>query len=257
MTWIFALLVSVTSWAYIPDYSMIISHAADQHGKGVYWIEQEVTYHRADNEAFSVKESWLIGDESNMRVTLEGRGPLRGLVQGTIVFSGSNKYFIESDGTSVRSQRLGEDWLEPLFHFRSSRYLQSKLQSLGVATTSIRLSRVGGAIAWAIGNTPGSAPQPTLWLEQDQFVLRKLRGQNQTLLRANDYSKFEEGLWYPKQRFYNFSTYAIEVQTTRVKWLGRRKPDEAGFKPSGLTAKKDGVRLPEIDGLKEFYSRFR
>ena len=124
------LLWTTGALAYIPEYATITSRAADQHGRGAFQIEQDVTYQR-DSESYTVKETWTVLNENNMRVTLEGRGPLRGLVQGTMVFDGNQKTF--NDGKSLRNQRLGEDWLEPFLHFRSSKYLRARLVNLKVA----------------------------------------------------------------------------------------------------------------------------
>ncbi|MGZ3722823.1 MAG: hypothetical protein ACXVA9_07845, partial [Bdellovibrionales bacterium] len=219
------------SFAYIPEYSLIASRTADTHGKGSYLIEQYVTFHK-ESEEFTVKETWLINGESSMRVTLEGRGPLKGLVQGSMVYEGSQKFFIEPSGTSPRAQRLGDDWLEPLFHFRNSKFFRSRLVGLKVAPAEsvhdraalpsegdikyeppgfVRLSRVGGTVAWAIGLPPSSgANHPEVWIEQDQFVVRKYRGLDQVVVKANDYNKFDDGLYFPRQRTYQFGAYTVE-----------------------------------------------
>src|SRR4051812_38777653 len=68
---------SLPALAYIPEFGLIVSHAAEQHGKGLYLVDQEVTYRR-DAEAYTVKETWIVSDEGNLRVTLEGRGALKG-----------------------------------------------------------------------------------------------------------------------------------------------------------------------------------
>lgn len=266
--------LSCASFAYIPEYSMIASHTADQHGRGSYLIEQDVIFHK-DGEALTVRETWMVNNESSMRVTLEGRGALKGLVQGTLVYDGSQKYF--TDGTT-RSQRLGEDWLEPLFHFRSSKYFRNRLVTLKVTPQEslrdrpplasegdikyeppgfVRLSRVGGSIAWEIGMPPSTGVRPEVWIEQDQFVLRKFRGPDQVLLKANEYNKYGEGLYFPRQRSYTFGNYTVEVQTLLVKSLGKLKADDARFRAGGLSAARDGLKLPDTDGLREFYSRFR
>jgi hypothetical protein len=264
-----------TGHAYIPEYSLLTSHSSDQHGKGSYLIEQEVTY-RKEAETYTVKETWLVTNENRMRVTLEGRGPLKGLVQGTILYTGTHKFFFDSTMPGLRQQRLADEWLEPLFHFRTSKYLRSRLVTLNVAPPEsqherpalssdedpkyeppsfLRLSRVGGTTAWLIGT--GAGQRPALWLEQDQFVLRKYRSASQVLLHANDYVKFDDGFWFPRQRVYNFGTYNIEVQTLQVRSLGKLKPDDARFRTATLNAARDSVRLPETPALKEFFSRFR
>lgn len=271
------LFVSITSHAYIPEYSLITSHAADQHGKGTYLIEQEVTY-RKDAEVYTVKETWLIANENAMRVTLEGRGPLKGLVQGTMLFDSGQKFFFDPSSQTLRHQRLGEEWLEPLFHFRNSKSLRARLVNLKVAPPEslrdraplnsegdpnytvpsyLRLSRAGGAINWAIGQPSTNGSAPTLWIEQDQFVPRKYRSATQVTLRADDYGKYEEGLLFPRQRTYTFGPYTVEVQTLQVKSLGKLKGNDTRFRPASLNAARDTVRLPEAPALKEFYSRFR
>ncbi len=275
MNVLLALLVPLAAHAYIPEYSLIASRAAEQHGRGAYQIEQDVTYRR-ETEAYSVKETWTVLGENNLRVTLEGRGPLKGLVQGTIIYEGSLKSFL--DGASAKNQRLGDEWLEPLFHFRSSKYFRSRLVNLRVAPQDslrdrpplsiegplryeapgfLRLSRVGGAVTWAIGVPPTVGTSPTVWIEQDQFVLRKYRSASHVTLKADGYAKFEERFWYPTTMSYSFGDTTVTVSTISVKSLGRIQPSDSRFKISSLTPARDALKLPDTNGLREFYSRFR
>lgn len=276
MSSLFALLlVSISSFAYIPEYGLIASRASDQHGKGAYQIEQEVTYRR-ETEFYSIKETWTVLGENNLRVTLEGRGPLKGLVQGTIIYEGSQKTFI--DGTSTRNTRVTEDWLEPFLHFRTSKYFRSRLVNLKVtnaeslrdraplnsegppvyeAPSFIRLSRTGGSVSWAIGMNPNVGVGPTIWVEQDQFVVRKFRGANQTVFRADNYSKYGESMWYPRNLAYTFGNYTIQATTLSVKSLGNVSASDSRFKSSSLNPAKDALKIPDNEALREFYSRFR
>jgi hypothetical protein len=275
MYWLVAWLGFSAVHAYIPEWSLIASRAADQHGKGSYQVEQEVSLHR-ETETYTVKESWIALGENNLRMTFEGRGPLKGLVQGTLLYEGTNRTFI--DGTIPRSQRLGEEWLEPLFYFRSGRYLRSRLVTLKVAPPEslreraplnatgipvyeapgfIRLSRAGGSIAWAIGISPTVGSAPTLWIEQDQFVIRKYKSANQVVVHADNYAKFEDGFWYPRSRTYEFAGFKILIQTLSVKSLGKLNPADPRLKSTNLVAAKDAVHWPEPEGLREFYLRFR
>jgi len=270
---IFCLLASAQAFAYIPEYSTITSRAADQHGKGAYQIEQEVTFRR-EAETYTVKETWTVLNENNLRVTLEGRGPLRGLVQGTILFEGSQKSF--TDGASMKNQRLGEDWLEPLLHFRSSKYLRSRLVNLKVAPAEslrdrgplntegpvryepvsfVRLSRSGGTVNYAIGISPTVGTGPTLWIEQDAFVMRKFKGSS-VIMKADNYAKYEDGFWYPRTLSYTFGGFTVTVNVISIKSLGKLAPTDNRFKTSSLTA-ANALKLPDADGLREFYSRFR
>lgn len=272
-----SLLTGLAAFAYIPEYSTIASHAADQHGRGVYEIEQEVVFHK-DAETYSIKETWLVQNENEMRVFLEGRGPLKGLVAGSLIYKGGIKEFSE-DGKRIHTQRLGEDWLEPLFHFRSSKYFRNRLVSLKVlpseslhdrpplsstddnpkyqAPSFIRLSRTGGVVNWAIGVSPQVGNGPTVWMEQDQFVLRKFKGPDDVVLTADDYAKYDNTFWFPRQRSYTFGPYNVQVQTLKVKALGRAHPNDKRFQVNELKDTREILKLPEADGLREFYSRFR
>lgn len=267
---------SFSAQAYIPEYSLIATRASEQHGKGAYLIEQEVTF-RKESEVHTVKETWIVTGENNSRVTIEGRGALRGLVQGTMIYEGSLKTFLDPSA-QAKNQRLGDEWLEPLLHFRFGKYFRSRMVNLKVAPAEslrdraplnaegppkyeplsfLRLSRVGGAVTWAIGMSPNVGTSPTAWIEQDQFLLRKYRSANQTTMRADGYAKHQEGMWYPKTITYAFGDYTVTTNTLQVKHLGKIAPTDARFKMSSLNAQRDALKLPDVDGLREFYSRFR
>lgn len=271
MIFAFLLLLGQAASAYIPEYSLIASRAADQHGNGAYKIEQEVTYKR-EADSFTVKETWYVLNENNLRVTLEGRGPLRGLVSGTMIYDGNLKVHADADG--LKSNRLGDEWLEPLFHFRNSKYFRSRLVNLKFAPSEslrdrpaldtqsdtpayqapsfIRLSRAGGSVDWLISAGLG----PMLWMEQDQFVLRKFKTASNVTVRADDYAKYDGGFWYPRVRTYSFDPYTIQIRTLSVQSLGKLNNDPR-FRSSSLHPKQDALKLPDTDGLREFYQRFR
>jgi hypothetical protein len=115
---------------------------------------------------------------------------------------------------------------------------------------------VGGSVAWTIGVPQSGSTPPELWVEQDQFVVLKYRGADQVQLRASDYNKYDD-LWFPRMRSYQFGNYTVDVQTLQVKSLGKLRGDDSRFRASGLVAARDGLKLPEGEALREFYSRFR
>ncbi len=279
IVWLSTLLAwTVSAAAYIPEYSMIATRAAETHGKGTYQIEQDVTI-KKETDSFTVRETWLVNGENSMRVSFEGRGPLKGLVSGTVIYDGNTRSFY--DGSGVKTQKLGEEWLEPLFHFRNSRYFRSRLVNLKVAPQEslkdrpplssevdpkevkyeppsfIRLSRVGGSVTWAIGQNPSAGDSPTLWLEQDQFVLRKYKSLNQVVLNAGDYSKYDDNFFYPRTRTYQFSGFTVQVQTVKVQPALKPAGRDTRFQNATLAASKESLKLPDVDGLRDFFLRFR
>jgi hypothetical protein len=275
---IFILALGASSaFAYIPEYSLILNKTAGQHGKGIYQIDQEVTFQK-DSESYAIKESWLVQGEGSMRLSFEGRGILKGAVQGVHIYDSNQRFF--SDEKGVHSHHLTEDWLEPLLVFRSPRYLRGRLISMRIAPTEsmndrpplssadgtpnytapsfLRLSRVGGAITYAIGQAPTqSASTPAVWIAQDQFVVRKVRTTNDVVFRADDYMKVGDSFWYPKTQIYTWGPYNVTIQTVNVKSVTKSPAVEALFRSSSLQPGRDTVKLPDNDALKEFFSRFR
>ncbi len=278
------MLIGLSARAYIPDYHMIISKTADHHGRGIYLIEQDVVF-RGDPDPLVVRETWYVSGENLMRVNIEGRGGLKGLIQGSIIFETNQKVWRDETG-SLRSLRLNEDWAEPFFHFRYSKNMKPKLVALKIAPQDslrdrnpivsgperldysypsqdfLRLSRTGGTINYAIGTpTPpdSSSALPGLWIEQDQFVVRKIRLPTQSLIEAADYSRHPEGLWLPRARTYSFGANSVQIFVSSVKWLGRNlKGDQ--LKTSSLDAQKSAevvLKIPEQPIIREFYQRFR
>ncbi|MGE4130674.1 MAG: hypothetical protein AB7F86_03505 [Bdellovibrionales bacterium] len=273
--WHLLLALNLFSWAYIPEYSLITSEMADIHGRGAYQIVQDVTI-KKEAESFTVRETWTVLNESTMVLKLDGRGPLRGLIDGTILFDEGRRVFY--DGSAIRTQKLGDEWIEPLFHFRSSKYFRNRMVSLKVAPPEslkerpslaiegepnyqppsfIRLARTGGAIAWAVGRNPKEGDSPTAWIEQDQFVIRKFKIPGQFTMKADDYKKVDTAFLYPQTRYYNFGPYVVQVRTARVQSLGRVSGSDDRFKKATLSKNKDILKLPELAGLSDFYQRFR
>lgn len=274
---LFLALCASSAFAYIPEYSLILNKTAAQHGKGIYQIDQEVLFQK-EAESYAIKESWLVQGEGSMRLSFEGRGILKGAVQGVHVYDSSQRFY--HDGSGVRSHRLTEDWLNPLLVYRNPKYLRNRLVSLKIAPPEslndrpalssadgepkymppsyLHLSRVGGTVAYAVGALPGQAASvPTAWIAQDQFVIRKLRTTNDVVWRADDYFKAADGFWYPKTQVYQWGPYTVTIQTVSVKAIAKTPAVDALFRSSSLQANKEAVKLPEADALREFFSRFR
>ena len=275
MTWIFALW-SLACSAHVPEFGTVTARAADQHGRGAYQIDQDVTF-RKGSDVYAVKETWTVLGEGNLRVVLEGRGNLRGLAQGVIVYEGGTKAFAEP-GQSVRSARLGDEWLEPLFHFRFGKWFRNRLVALKVAPAEalddrpplpaegeinytrpgfMRLGRAGGAIAYVIGTPPEVNPNaPTLWIAQDDFTVLKYRSANQLVVHADDYFK-ESGLRLPRRRTFNFGPFEVQAVVTGVKPLGKLTATDPRFRSGSIAPARDALKIPDVDIVREFYSRFR
>ncbi|MBX7231723.1 MAG: hypothetical protein K1X29_06520 [Bdellovibrionales bacterium] len=277
----FILIRSSLAAAYIPEYNLILSKTAEQHGSGLYQIDQDVIFHVTD-EPLVVHETWWIANENMMKVQIEGRNSLKGIVQGVLIYDQQKKYWFDN---TVQSKRLGEDWIEPYFYFRVSKNMKNHLVAVKITPpTSLKdrvtipsptgefkyqpqpfigLSRVLGSISYVIGipaKDPSSGYTSGIWIEQDQFVVRKLKLPSQATVTTEDYFRQPEGLWLPKTRSVTWENKSVQIQLNRVQTLGKNnfKNGEL-FKTSSLEKKQNtpSPKWSDQDLIREFYNRFR
>lgn len=267
-----------SAFAYIPELKTILSRTAENHGRGIYSVNQDVVFSGAA-EPMVVRETWLIRDENSMRVTLEGKGPLKGQIQGTIVYEGTQRYWIDEGATTPKRKRIPDEWAEPAFHFRASKPFRARLVNLKVIPESLsrerapfvrgaasyipqpdlRLSRVGGVVAYAIGVPASGQSSPAgLWIEQDNFLVRKLRFPSSATVLADQFQQIDQNLWLPKTRTINWGGNAVQIQLADVHAQGKNNPNASRFlQPQSLVGQAQPLKIPEVSTIQEFYARFR
>ena len=130
----------------------------------------------------------------------------------------------------------------------------------------IRLARSGGTINYAFGKASpiGATTLPAgLWIEQDRFVIRRLRLPSQAEIGAEDFDDFS-GLLYPKNRSVSWDQKTVSLKTVRVAALPTSEELKQRFQVSYLRSKrretKNAITTPAdlaANQIKDFYSRFR
>jgi hypothetical protein len=262
---ILSTLFSVTALAYAPPYTLILSRVAENHGHGAFVIDQDVTFH-SDTD-LTIHETWTIFDENHMKLVFQGVGPLKDSVKGTFVYDGSNRVSNDA-GAGAKSHHVGEDWAESLFAFRFSKAMRNHLVAMKIAPPEsvkepaplksdgppdyapewfVKLVRDNGKVSWAITKAAGDDP-PELCIEQDQFVVSRIRFPSKSVIDADDYGKFDNGLYFPRKRTYKFGGKTVVVNVHSVKALGNIKMKDTAVVPFQIAAG---------DVFKEFYLRFR
>ena len=276
------LFISQTAAAYIPPYWMIMSKTSDNHGTGLYLIEQDVIFETAA-EPLILTERWIIANETSMRLEVIGRRQLKEVPRLTFIYQNNRRYYVDENGVK-KFTKISDDFFEPYFHYRLSKNIKPLLVAMNIAPSIslksdshkystknpqppsepyVRLSRTGGVITYAIGTpTPASSTEgyPGLWIEQDQFVIRRLRLPTQLEIVANDYKTFANGLKLPQERLINWKTYSAKINLSSVKSISATKAVKESLDHSSLKFGENpnlSLRLTNDEVIKNFYSYLR
>ncbi|MBC7371612.1 MAG: hypothetical protein H7326_08610 [Bdellovibrionaceae bacterium] len=273
---LFALLLTA-AFAYIPPTRMILQRTSENAGSGIYAIEQEVQFTSAQ-DSFFVKETWLVENDHSMRLTVTGTKDLKDQFKMQYVYAGGLRWNL---GAGRESKRMNEDFLEKYFHFRTTEHLATAMMQLKILPANalgkkvlpktvdlikyepedfVRLSRTGGTTNYAYGlpSAVDANPNPGLWIEQDQFLIRKLRLPSQVEVTAENYNAYARGLNFPKVRTVRWGQNTVTIRLIGV--TSRPNVTAAQFQPSSLDSpiKLEALNTQAAkDVVLDFYSRFR
>lgn len=276
MSVISILLSSALSLAALPPARMILDRTADNAGSGSYAIEQEVQIPNG-LEPLILRENWVIENGSSMKVTVTGPREFPGL-RFQILYAGGQRWILR-EGGKRESSSIPADFAEKFFHWRNLDVAAQHLTSLRLIPHNllqkkapprkgedykyepeegVRLSRTSGVIAWAFGlpsAAGGAEKSPGLWIEQDQFLIRKIRLPSQAEIMADNYTGYARGLQLPKIRTIQWGNRNATIRVLSVAGKGgsplTTSALETPWKMQGL----DGQ--PAREAIEEFYKRFR
>lgn len=272
-----AAFIACSAEAYIPSSQFVFNRLAAQHGRGTYLIEDEVTIHEGTENAV-IRENWVVIDGGEMRLSAQGDG-----ARVFRIMKKGRQYWVDDTGsersaeipqshimrnimmrTPNEEKRIFVNWgVLPPDVFRDKR-LPKDVKDIKVESDPfVRLGRVGGALTLAYGKpSPNEGqPAPGLWIEQDQFNIRKMRSPDGAEVYLNDYGSYSKGLLFPKTQIVNFDNHMATIHVLRVSsivlsgdysrqfdlnWL-RGRPDTRSAWPQSTLG-------PVVQ---EFYRRFR
>lgn len=272
------ILLPALSHAYILPTRTILQKTAENAGSGIYAIEQEVQFQNGQ-EVLSLKETWLIENDRTMRLTVSGTKDLQGTIKFQFIYAGGQRHRLVEGNR--RTENISHEFLEKYINFRSpdifaNALVANKIIPHGAMTkrTGVkgsdfkneaekwsRLSRTGGVVNYAFGvPTPAdqSSSDPGIWIEQDQFVVRKIRLPSQVEMTADNYNLFARNLHYPKSRTVRWGDHAVTIRL--ISASTRPATVNNLLQPGSLdmSQKVDGLaHLQAKDAILEFYSRFR
>ncbi len=283
-TLLVALLVTFTSVfanAYIPRSQTIFSRTARNGGKGAYVIEQEVHF-RSLAEPVTVREHWVIENGENMRLTAYSPKGAKENARVDALYHDGKKTSADGGGT-LQITPNSPEFIENFEHYRSGRSLLEALVRSHVVPAAImrersrpttaniasyhpqaepyvRLGRENGTVSWIFGEpTPIEAPHlnAEAWIQQDGFVLEKIRFPSQSEISADRFATSAGNLRLPRERTITWNNNIVSIRVISVKSMPATSVGKAVSPGSITTADARAYHLPEIPAVKEFYARFR
>ena len=269
-------LIGVIAHAYIVSSRFIFERVTQQHGKSSYSIEQEVTF-REGAESLIVKEIWLVADGGEMRVIASANGfkTFRLLKKKRVFWidGGSERsdemsdaYFMsplllrsatEEKKFFIKWNILPEDILREKKPVKDLKLVKNETEPF------VRLARTAGTVAYAFGEpAPVEGPLPAgLWIEQDEFTIRKMRTPDGSEFVGNDYAAFSKNLWYPKTQNISFGNHQVSIRVTNLNSVEFSSEQKKQFDPGWVRNRPELATVwPKTNismQVQDFYKRFR
>jgi len=272
-----AAFIACSAEAYIPSSQFVFNRMTAQHGKGTYLIEDEVIIHEGA-ENVVIHENWIVIDGGEMRLSAQGSGAhvFRIMKKGRL-------YWVDETGsersaeiptnhimrnilmrTPNEEKRIFVNWgVLPPDVFREKK-LPKDVKDITIASEPfVRLGRTAGVVTLAYGKpSPADGPpSPGLWIEQDQFNIRKMRSPDGAEINLNDYGSYSKGLLFPKTQTINFDTHTAQVRVLKVSSIVLSGDYSRQFDVNWLRGRPDARSVwPQTTlgpVVQEFYRRFR
>jgi hypothetical protein len=276
---IICLLFATVSWGALPPTRMILQKTSENAGSGLYAIEQEVQFSSGES-TMTLRETWLIENERAMRLTVTGDKELGAGFKLQFVYNGGQKWSLVSN--SRKNEKISSDFIERFFHYRNPENLAQNLVLLKIlpadgfqkrpvgrvgtdfkyqAEPWLRYSRTGGVVNYAFGipaNPNQDLSNPGLWVEQDRFVIRKLRLPSQAEVSADNYSEFSKGLSLPRMRTLRWGSHTATIRLISVAARPATASNQVQPQSLDINTTLEGLKgQPAYESVTEFYSRFR
>jgi hypothetical protein len=273
-----AAFIACEAHAYVPSSQFIFNRVTSIHGKGAYSIEDEVSLHEG-NDTLTLKENWIVIDGGEMRVAADGGGAR--------IFRVTKKgrdFWVDSGGSerseeiavgnvmrplltrsSAEEKKIFVNWgILPPEVLRDKKAPPKDIKEYSLAVDPfVRLGRVGGTITYTYGkpSPPEGAALPGLWIEQDQFVIRKMRAPDGSEVQLSDSGNFSKNLAFPKNQIFTFDNHSVAVRVLKVSSIDLSSDQKRQFDTNWLRSRKEMQSTwptsPLSPVVQEFYKRFR
>lgn len=256
------LLMTSSVFAYVPKLSTVLSKMSSHTGSNKGFILKRTVTLKEENVV--AHETWHVSHADLMKLDVEGTNTDGSPFKFEILYKGGKRVTTTVEGKS-QSFPLSSEFFEPLLHYRSSRALHSRLVAMQIIPSNaatdaaspafMNLDRYKGGVSYLLGaqDSKNTLQPPRLWVEQDSFLIRKLRLGSQVEVEMDSFKDFEEGkIKQAELQTVFWKNATVTIQNTSTEMVDQKK-----IEPLMKIQKATPAVLPQNTSLKEFYSRFR
>ena len=213
---------------------MILKRLDKNQGMKNYKISQNVLFldRSGLDEPFQLKEIWW---KYSNRAFLQVNSVNHPRLKLNFIYQKFHKTWISGKTKKSKEQNHIESY-----------FFQENMRPLWLNTVEqVSLSRALGMVNYVFRKK-----EKTVWIEQDNFVLRKITLGKGAVLTAQDYQIYTGGLSFPKKRKYiNSEIEAVmevsSVEAVKQKWNHSLKPNQWEASHG------------DIEAIKQFYQNIR
>lgn len=251
----FSLLSSSTAWTFVLPLDFVIKKNVAKTGRTSVAIEQEVTF-KVGNDSLKTLENWVIEGDRNLKVSAVGLEPYKENIKVNSLFNSKQKTQVV--GKSKSQSQVSNDFFQRLMFIRSTDSFLQYLRELGISD-KVRLSRADGRVCVAIGEpSQGENKSPQVWIDQDEFLIRKIRMPSGTEITFSDYVKAGEDFWIAKTQTIKWggATATVKIKNFSTKNVGSLQQFyPQNFEQNTQLAFTESSPITQV--VEDFYKRFR
>lgn len=251
----FSLLSASTAWTFVLPLDFVVKKTVAKTGRTSISIDQEITF-KVGKDSLKTQENWLIEGDRNLKVTANGLEPYKENIKVNSLFNSKQK--TQVIGKNKTQTPVGNDFYQRLMFIRSSDSFMQYVRELGISEKT-RLSRADGRVCIAIGEpSQGEDKSPQIWIDQDDFLIRKIRMPSGTEINLSDYVKVNDDFWIAKTQIIKWAgaTATVKVKNFSVKnaaTIQQFYPQNFEL-PTELTFNESSSIAQVVE---DFYKRFR
>ncbi len=242
------------AYGYIPSLDFILSKTTSTTGRQIISIEQDVVF-KIDTEQATVHETWLIEGDKNLKLTARGQGFFRENINLNYLYNVKNKTSVVAKNKITSP--LTTDFFQKLLFIRSADAFKNHMKELSI-TNQIRLSRADGRTAFALGDPSSAKLNPQIWIDQDEFVIRKIRLPSETEIELSDITTVANDFYVAKSQTINWNNLQVQIKVKSIST--KTGATLSNFYPQNLDAPSEisfANKTILTEAIDQFYKRFR